>query len=352
LKILINTPSIKESRGGVANHFKGLKNYWKLDVSYNIIGGRNGIHGIVILPYDLIKFLVKCIVNNPNIIVLNPSLGRTALKRDALFLKIAKVFNKKVIVFFHGWNKSEEKYISKNPKWFLKNYNTAQLILVLASEFKSKLQEWGVNKPIQLTSTKVDNDLLSNFKIENKKYKQNILFLARIEEAKGIFITIDAFLLIKKKFPEAKLTIAGDGNALLKAKEIVKDKDIQDVNFTGKISGDRLKSVFSNSSIYILPTSHGEGMPTSILEAMAFGLAVITRPTGGLIDFFENGKMGYMIQSINYKDFAEKIRDILEHPVSLKKTGKYNNQFAKENFMASQVASDLECIFLKYDINK
>ena len=104
-----------------------------------------------------------------------------------------------------------------------------------------------------------------------------------------------------------KLQVVGEGNALVEAETYTKNKGIKNVRFTGPLSGDALKTEFINADLYILPTTHGEGMPTSVLEAMAFGIPVITRPVGGLVDFFENGKMGYMIESLEPKDYAEKI---------------------------------------------
>lgn len=342
MKIVINTPSIKESRGGVANHFKGLKNYWNLDVSYNIIGDRNHIPGVIVLPFDLIKYTVKCIALRPEIIVLNPSLGRTALKRDALYLKIAKLFKIKVVVIFHGWDKKVEQSITENPKWFVSNYNKVDKFLVLANEFKLKMQEWGITKPISLTTTKVDDSLVSEFKIDNKNSYHKILFLARVEENKGILTTIEAFSIVKDRFPQIQLTVAGEGNALQKAKELVRKKKISDVVFTGKISGKKLKSVFSESYIYILPTTHGEGMPTSILEAMAFGLSIITRPVGGVKDFFEVEKMGYIINDLDPKSYSNKIIELLSNEEVLDKMGKFNHNYAKEHFLASKVAASLE----------
>ena len=342
MKVIINTPSIKESRGGVANHFKGLKNYWSKGVSYNIIGDRNGVPGLIILPFDLIKFLIIGFLKKPDIVVLNPSLGKTALKRDALYLKMAALFNAKIIVIFHGWNKNLENSITQNPKWFLRNFAGVDKFLVLSNEFRFKMQEWGVKTPIGLTSTKVDNDLLSNFEIENKKYNYNILFLARIEENKGIFTTIEAYAIVKKIFPLAKLTVAGEGKSLQKAKELVKEKSIPDIEFTGKISGNDLVSVFSASSIYILPTTHGEGMPTSILESMAFGLAVITRPVGGVKDFFKVRKMGFIIDDLDPKSYSNKIIELLKNKELLDQIGKYNHNYANEHFLASKVATSLE----------
>ena len=141
MKILINTPDLKLS-GGVANHYRGLLPFWKLNVKYNYIGGRNKIPGLLILPFDLLKFLFKCFFGKYDLIILNPSLGKTAIKRDAIFLKIATLTKKKTIVFWHGWSPKIVLKINNNSRWFSQNFNYASMHLVLSGEFKKDLIKW------------------------------------------------------------------------------------------------------------------------------------------------------------------------------------------------------------------
>jgi len=343
MKVLINTPQITKL-GGVANHYLGLQPYWSEDVHYNTIGSRSIFPGFLLLPSDLTKFFLKCIIMNPDIVVLNPSLGRKAIIRDSLFLQISTFLKIKSIVFFHGWEEKLANEINKNPNWFKKKYKNANAILILASDFKNQILKWGLTCPIYLTTTKVDDKLLKEFKVKEKKSTNNILFLARIIREKGIYIALDAFKEIKKKCPDAKLIVVGDGESLKDAIKKVELESIQNVEFKGKLEGDKLKCAFENADLYILPT-YGEGMPTSILEAMAFGLPVFTRPVGGLNDFFENNKMGYLIESLNPIDFAEKISDMLEHPTKMKEIGEFNHFYAKKNFMASEIALKMERFF-------
>jgi glycosyltransferase involved in cell wall biosynthesis len=97
------------------------------------------------------------------------------------------------------------------------------------------------------------------------------------------------------------------------------------------------------SDIYILPT-WGEGMPASVLEAMAFGLPVITRPVGGIVDFFETPKMGYLIESKSENDFYEAIFQLLNDKDRLTEISIYNHQYALSHFAASKVAGSLESV--------
>lgn len=346
MKILINTPDIS-LLGGVANHYKGLKDFWTEDVKYNFIGSRKNIPGILLIPFDLIMFFMKCLIFQPNIIVLNPSLGNRAFYRDALFLKISYFLKIKTIVFFHGWDKEFEKQLSINPQIFQKKYGSATAFIVLASEFKEVIQSWGIEKPIYMTTTKVDDKLIIDFVFGNKIYYKNILFLARIIEEKGVYVALEAFSKICDLFPDSKLTIVGDGSALFDIRRLVDERTLKNVLITGPLFGEELKEQFKNADIYIFPTFYGEGMPTSVLEAMAFGLPIITRPVGGLIDFFDNKKMGYLIDSLNPDDFAEKITSLFDDQNKIKEIGEFNYQYAKNHFYASNVAVKMESIFNK-----
>jgi hypothetical protein len=141
IKILINTPDIS-ILGGVANHYKGLQPFWTQKIKYNFVGGRKNIPGPLILIYDYIKFTFLCAFGSYDVILLNPSLGKTALKRDSLFLKISKWFKIKTVVFFYGWSDEVVNSLNVNSENFCKTFSKADKILVLAQPFKKDLVKW------------------------------------------------------------------------------------------------------------------------------------------------------------------------------------------------------------------
>lgn len=258
---------------------------------------------------------------------------------------ISCFFSVKKIVFFHGWESEFAEKISRSPKLFSWIYGRADCFIVLASSFKRQLLEWGIHTPTFLTTTKFDDRLIVGRDIRARHHVESLLFLARIEEEKGIFVALSAFQILQSDFPDLRFKVVGNGGALEDAKRFVIDKRIDHVEFCGVLSGSALSEAFTQSDIYLLPTWHGEGMPTSILEAMAFGLPVITRPVGGICDFFIDGDMGELISSKNPEDFALAIRKFLESDVLLQETSEFNKSFARDHFAASKVARSLESIF-------
>lgn len=341
MKILINTPDLKKI-GGVASHYAGLKMFWNENVKYNVVGKRGCLQGsgIYCLPWDIVKFVFKLYVFHPDVVMVNPSLGAGAMMRDSIFINIANALNFKVAVFIHGFNWNYAKKVDK--KKLVNILNKASLIFVLGNIFKEELMSWGIKTPIVLTTTKVDDNLLRDFTPDVRSYKVgNMLYLARVEKAKGVYETIEVFNLLKQRYPDLTLTIVGDGTELPFVREYITHNHIPDVTVTGGLSGEALIRVYKNADIYIL-MSYSEGMPTTVLEAMAFALPVFTRNLGGLPDFFENGKMGFITDSLSPQDFVNAIVPYMEDAKLTKRVSMYNYKYASEHFMASMVCKSIE----------
>lgn len=342
MKVLVVSPSFK-LLGGVANHYLGLKKYWDFDVRYEFYGKRKSIPAPLTFGFDLLKFTFKLVFQRPDIVIVNPSLRKYQLFRDGIYLRIARLFGIPVVTFLHGWDDQYAEVLVKDGKSFKRIYNKSALIFVLAQEFKDKLKEIGITSEITLTTTKVNDELLEHFSISKRDGKvTEILFLARVIEQKGIFITIRAFQLLQPKYPQLVLRIVGTGPDFERAQDLVKALDLKHVLFRGAIFGKEISKEFEAAQVYIMPSFHGEGMPTSVLEAMAFGMPVITRPLGGLKDFFAVPQMGELIEGFEPEEYAASIEQYLTNDQKCMEIARTNHQYATENFLASSVTKKLE----------
>lgn len=347
MKILGVVPSFT-ILGGVANHYQGLTPYWEDDVTYIEYGKRKGIPAFLTLIPDYFRFLFKLVTLRPDVVIVNPSLRYYQITRDGIYLLTAKIFGKKVVTFIHGWDKKVYEKVKIHPSLFCWVYGKSQFIYTLFSGFRKDLQALPLNCPILLTTTKVSDSLVNGFDITKRNGAiHQLLFLARVERSKGIDVTIQAYDILKKKYPSLCLCVCGTGGALNDSKEYVDSHHIKDVSFEGFIKGDDRIPYFSNSQIYILPTFE-EGMATSVLEAMAMGQVVISRPVGGVVDFFENGKMGYLLDSLNPQDYADVIEKLINNQALAKQIAENNYNYATEHFLASKVANQFEKDIIKY----
>lgn len=347
MKILINTPDYtKPSSGGVASFYHGMMGYWNEDVRYNVVGRRHGLSGALWMSWDIVKFVITLLLFRPNCVVVNPSLMPNALRRDFTFMGLAKWLGFKVVVIMHGFDLNVAETI--NHEWVKENLNKASLVLTLAEKFRGIMRGWGVTVPIELTTTKVEDRMIDGFDINSRDGSvRNILFLSRVIKAKGVYEMIDTFALLKNKHHELTLTVVGDGLELDSLKRYTREKNVDGVSFTGELNGDVRIKAYKDADLFFFP-SYGEGMPTVVLEAMAFGLPVVTRYVGGLCDFFEDGKMGCITDSLNPVDFSDMIERFVNDKEFARSVSIYNNRFALNNFMASKVGVKIERLIKKY----
>ena len=352
MKIIINTPYINIP-AGVSNHYKGLKPYFSGNVIYNQCVTTNWIkrtfktnnyYIIKLIRYfclffDVAKFSFIMILNHKCHVLLNPSFGPNALKREIIFAKIAKCFGAKYSFFIHGWTKEYFDSVASGNIRLDKIFYNAESYFVLAEQFRQNLITLGIKKKIFITRTKVPDYMIADSNREVTNIKR-ILYLARVEKDKGIFETIRTFQILHDAYPDLKFDVVGSGSALNEAKELAKPLG-SSITFYGALYDKDVIKMYSQSDLYILLSYH-EGMPTTVLEAMAFGLPVITRPVGGLVDFFRNEEMGYMDSSLDPIVFADYIKELIRHPDKVLAISKINREYAKVNFMASVVAKDIE----------
>lgn len=355
-KILITVPALA-NQGGVATFYQSILPHLskkKHDITTLEIGFAKRKRNLLHPFYDQLRFRKIIRDQKPALVHVNPSLDFKSLIRDGLFVWQAKQKGLPVLVFFHGWNEKFEQLVEKRYLWFfLQSFGRADSFIVLSSEFKKVLKRWGINQPIHLRTTTVDEQLLEDFSINDKLTRlretatTNILFLARLEREKGAFETVDAVKILLQKNLPVSLSIAGDGSVRKELANYVLSQGFSETNvrFLGYVRGEEKVRALADHDIYCFPTYYGEGLPISMLEAMAFGMPVVTCPVGGIADFFEDSKMGYLVESKDPEEIARMIEAIVCDKEKMLEFGHYNYQYAQENFLTSKVAESLRVIY-------
>ena len=137
-----------------------------------------------------------------------------------------------------------------------------------------------------------------------------LLFCARVVKDKGVDTLQDVWRILHKKFPDALLYVVGGGlNYLLDELRKLSGELNNSIKVIGEV--DAPQEFYQMSDVYIFPSRH-EGLPTSLLEAMASGLPAVTSDIGGCEDVIENDVNGYRVYSEDAAAFAEKISLLFE----------------------------------------
>ena len=349
VKVLLVTPKLSVP-GGVSEFNKMLLNYSSsLLKPFFLFGAghnQNAIFKSIAFLLNIIRFFLVIAFTSSKIVHLNPSLGSNAVVRDGIFCFIAKLFKKKVYIHWHGWNPDNEYLLEGKSLGFVKKtLFKADHIKFLSSSFSKLFVEKGFSNITSLGNTFIDDSLLDGYEIiPDIKPDVNILFLSTISKNKGIYLTVELFAELVQDY-NITLTIAGNGPELEGVNGFLSNDIRNKVFFTGHITGQDKMNAYKNADIYLFPSQY-EGMPTSVLEAMGFGLPIICSAVGALPDFFENEKMGFIVNKDDKGGFKLALKGLIEDKSFREQVSVYNHNYAKEHFLASKAIEKIDADYL------
>ena len=362
------------SGGGIHNYYQAVTRHLGVRHRFVDVGRPHSYYGTesrgwfvrmptpVRLVCDWVTLVVK-MIGWPGLVHLNACLDPVelrSLRRDAVNLCLAKLFRRPVIVFWRGWDNDAcgtPEFPCGNGGWMSRVYRWADAHIVLASDFRDDLRRWGFNGPVYLETTVVADSILDE-RVELKSARNagvfRLLFLSRVEVAKGVLELLDAFALLNQRQPgRYHLTIAGDGPDLELLKQRAAVPGLSNIDFAGYVEGQHKYGCYAEADAFCF-LSYTEGMPNAVLEAMAAGLPLVSSDAGGLKDILEEGVTGYLVAQDRSKmvgerfapeDVAERIGRLAASGEACRRIGGHNRQYARERFSATKVASRLEAIY-------
>jgi glycosyltransferase involved in cell wall biosynthesis len=348
--------------GGIEGYYRKVLPHFRVPVESFEVGRRHGERdarlrtGLLRPCADYFRLRRRLARDDAPVVVLNPSLKLDMVLREGLFQRLAKSRGRRTIVFWRGWEPELARTIERRGKaWFRWLFGTTDAFVVLAQEFGEVLRRVGMRQPIHSEVTVVDDAALEGIDIESLIVRRlasrprTVLFLARLLKPKGIHETLQAMALLAEggrrdgKAP-VRLLVAGDGPELEPARTFARARGLANVAFAGHVSGAAKWDLLRDASVLCLPTQHGEGLPNSIVEAMAFALPVVTTPVGGLADFFRDGVHGFAVAGASPPAIAAALERLLDDEALQRTIGRANHDYARGRFLASQAAARLEAL--------
>lgn len=342
-KVLVVATS-RKTRGGITSVIKAHETgeQWKKYHCRWIETHRDG-NAIRKLWY-LFTALIEYIILLPFYDIVHIHVGLlTSVDRKLLFAKIAKFFHKKIIIHFHP---STEKHLfddihSAKIKLL---FDYADLLIVLSEQWRIWINSAFADRRYNMT---VLYNPCPKVKRDFSKKEKIILYAGMLSDRKGYNRLLYAFSSIAKKYPEWKLVFAGNGE-IDKAKKLQHELNIPDnqVDFLGWVSGNEKECIFQKASIYCLP-SWGEGFPMGVLDALAYGIPIITTPVGGIENIILNGKSGIIYDTYNIKELTKCLEILIDSESLRKNIIKEADKLVYNDFNINNVCQQLSEIYSK-----
>jgi colanic acid/amylovoran biosynthesis glycosyltransferase len=160
----------------------------------------------------------------------------------------------------------------------------------------------------------------------------------RFIEKKGLDLTLQTFAAVSKQFPNATLTLIGDGPLRAELEKQAGELGVQGrVMFTGFLRQDEMKPIINCAHIFMQPSRTGkdgnrEGVPNAMLEAMASGTAVIATRHGGIPEAVTHEVTGLLVAEDDGDALTAATLRVMEDPSLAMRLGREASLAVTTNF--------------------
>jgi len=273
-------------------------------------------------------------------------------------LPLIRAWKKPSIVSFHGADVMVDMHKPAYRQATQKVFDAVKLVLVRSDSLRRALIGLGCEEgkiEIQRTGIPLDEFAFRERTAPSQDGGRGWRFVqaGRLIEKKGLPITLRAFDVFLRQFPNANLTIAGEGPLLGKLQSLARELGIDNrVSFTGFVSQRELREIYYASHILLQPSQMGrdgnqEGIPNSMLEAMAGGLPVFATQHGGIPEAIENGVSGVLVPECDHERLAAALLDAVKNPGFLSRVARNGAEIVRKNFDLRLQSQRLEEIYLR-----
>jgi glycosyltransferase involved in cell wall biosynthesis len=161
----------------------------------------------------------------------------------------------------------------------------------------------------------------------------SFLLVARLLRDKGIVEYVEAARIVRKQFPDAEFKLLGHfdpGSNGITAAEIESWVKEGTIDFLGQTTD--VRPYLARCTAFVLPSYYREGIPRSILEALAVGRAVITANSPGCRDTVEDGINGHIVNPRDSKGLTEAMMALARDPTKAAAMGQKSYEMAQNRF--------------------
>src|SRR5438874_2159109 len=270
-------------------------------------------------------------------------------------LPLIRTWKNPSIVSFHGADVTVDMNKPAYRESTRQMLDAVKFVLVRSESLRRALVDLGCDpKKIEVQRTGIP---LEEFAFHERSFPNDgewrLVQAGRLIEKKGLPVTLRAFAVFLRKYPTATLTIAGEGPLLAQVQKLARELNIEKrLSLPGFISQEQLRDIYYRSHLFVHPSETGhdgnvEGIPNSMLEAMASGLPVFATDHGGIPEAVDNGVSGVLVGERDHETLANALLNATLDSDSLARIARNGAEVVRKNFDLQAQAQRLEEIYLR-----
>lgn len=294
-------------------------------------------------------FLITLVTNRPDIVHIHSSFG-PSFYRKMPFIYLSSLAKIPVVNHIHGaeFDSFYEKASAAKQRRVRRVYRKCTRFIVLSKEWKEKIAQIVPADRID----RIENYcILPEEPYDVERRRNQILFLGALEERKGCYDMPVIFEAVKQKCPDARLVMAGDGQMKRIKEAFAKKNLLSDVEFPGWVRNREKAKLLEQSALFLFP-SYNEGMPMAVLEAMSYGMGIVTTTIGGIPQLISHRRSGYLETPGDLTAMAEDVCELLQDEELRRNMGRRARETVEQNYSLKLHLQKLEETYRKACLTK
>lgn len=266
------------------------------------------------------------------------------------FLPMLQEWGGPWIVSFHGVDVAKDIDKPDHLAQLRQVFASAQLVLARSQSLLQRLSELGCPKDkLRLNRTPIPFDTVpSSVRQPPSDGSWRLVQACRLIAKKGILTTLKALQVVVKKHPQLKFILCGEGSMLDKIKQEISARQLDNnVELRGWLDQSALLAEYQNAHAFLHPSEltqgqDQEGIPNSMLEAMATGLPVIATHHGGIPEAVTHDHDGLLVRERSPDELATALLRLMEEPELLSRLSQNAAASVRDQFGAPAQIARLE----------
>lgn len=272
--------------------------------------------------------------------------GRTGVA----LLPLCRELSIPLVVHFHGYDAHMESEIARCSEGYRKLGQECAQVIAVSERMRAALVDQGIpTDKISLIRYGVDPE---RFEPRDLLPQVPVFFgVGRFVDKKAPYLTLLAFERMRRRHPEARLVLAGDGPLFETMHNLVEVLGIAGaVEFPGILSPDEVARWMRRASAFVQHSvtprvgpnaGDSEGTPVAMLEAMMTGLPVIATRHAGLGEVIEHGVSGLLVEERDVEGMAVAMARVIESPAEAGRMGEAGRRHALDHHTSSRYMQQL-----------
>jgi glycosyltransferase involved in cell wall biosynthesis len=333
-----------QARGGIASvvqtyRVHGLFERWPIE--YLATHGEDGARDVALALSALRRFAVLLLRERGMAVHVHAAAGH-GFWREALFMALAIAMRRPLILHLHGGGFEQFHHragpLARGALSLL--LECAACVVVPCEAMRGWIR--GIARGAQVAC--VPEPVAPEQAPPAERQANLVLFLGRLDAAKGLFDLFEAVAALRAAVPDLRLLCAGDGDRAAASRQAERLGIADAVKFTGWVGPSGRRVLLESAAVFALP-SYDEALPMNLIEAMAAGIPVVASAVGGIPEAVSDGVTGFLVAPGDIATLQRQLKRLLAEPTLGARVGAAASESVRLRFAPERALPRLEEVY-------